>query len=105
VTIVFALLIASAVLGLATGLMFRVWAIALVSALLAIVSAVALHIYGFGFAGGVPVIIGCLVISQTAYLASASSLSRSDSAESSAQEEVDGHPNERGEQDVSGYDE
>jgi hypothetical protein len=38
-------------LGLATGLVFRVWAIALVSLLIAILSAVALRAQGFGFAG------------------------------------------------------
>jgi uncharacterized membrane protein YkgB len=101
VTIVFALLITSAVLGLATGLVFRVWTIALVSLLIAILSAVALRAHGFGFARGVSVMIGCLVISQIAYVAGAFIMSRSDNAESLTQEEVDGHPNNRGEQDVS----
>lgn len=88
-------------LGLATGLVFRVWAMALASALIAILSATALRAHGFGFAGGVPVVIGCLVISQIAYLAGVFMMSRSDIAESLTQEEVDGHPNNRGEQDVS----
>jgi hypothetical protein len=78
VTVVFTLLITSAVLGLATGLLFPVWAVALVSALIAILSAVALRTYGFGFAEGVSVMVGCLVISQTAYLAGSFIPSRSD---------------------------
>jgi hypothetical protein len=101
VTIVFILLITSALLGLATGLVFQVRIMALVSALIAILSAAALRAHGFGFAGGVPVVIGCLVISQIAYLAGVFTLSRSDNVESLTQEEVDGHPNNRGEQDVS----
>ncbi len=100
-TIVFTLLITSAMLGLATGLVFRVWAIALVSLLIAILSAVALRAHGFVVAGGVSVMIGCLVISQIAYTAGVFIVSRSDNAESLTQEEVDGHPNSRGEQDVS----
>ena len=101
VTIVFTLLITSAMLGLATGLVFRVWTIALVSLLIAILSAVALRAHGFGFAGGVSVMIGCLVISQIAYVAGSFIMSRSDNAESLTQEDVDGHPDHRGEQDVS----
>lgn len=100
-TIVLTLLIVSAMLGLATGLVFRVGAIALVSALIAILSAVALRADGFGFAGAVPVMIGCLVISQIAYLAGAFIISRSDNAGSLTQEEVDGRPNNPGEQNVS----
>jgi hypothetical protein len=88
-------------LGLATGLVSRVWAIALVSLLIAILSAVAFRAQGFGFAGGASVMVGCLLISQIAYLAGAAIMSRSDNAESLTQDEVDGHPNNHGEQDVS----
>ena len=100
-TIVLILLIASAILGLATGLIFRVWALAWVSPLIAILSTVALHAYDFGFAGGVPIVVGCIVISQVAYLAGAFIVTRSDNAESLTLEEVNGRPDNHGEQDVA----
>jgi uncharacterized membrane protein YkgB len=103
-TLAFILLVTSAVLGLATGLIFRVWAMALVSLLIAIASAISLRAHGFGFAAGVSVIIGCLVISQIAYIAGAFMMSGSDQAEDLTQEEVDGDPNSRGEQNVSNED-
>ena len=103
-TFVFILLVTSAIVGLATGLVFRVWAMALVSLLVAVASAISLHAHGFGFAGGVSVTIGCLVISQIAYVAGGLFIvSRSDEAKDLTQEEVDGDPNSRGEQNV--YDE
>jgi uncharacterized membrane protein YkgB len=103
-TIVVTLLITSTVLGLATGLIIRVWVLAVVSVLIAIVSAAVLHRYDFGFAAGVPVVAGCLAISQIAYLAGLFIMSRSDNTESSTQKEIDNHPNNRGEHDVSDYD-
>jgi uncharacterized membrane protein YkgB len=96
-TLVFILLVTSALLGLATCLVFRVWALVPVSLLVAIPSAIALHAHGFGFARGVSVIIGCLVISQIAYVAGVFMMSRSDKAENLTQEQVDGDPNSRGE--------
>ena|SRR5674476_373116 len=103
-TLVFILLVTSAILGLATSVVFRVWALVSVSLLVAIPSAIALRVHGFGFAGGVSVIIGCLVISQIAYIAGGFMMSRSDQAENLMQEEVDGDPNSRGEQNVSNED-
>lgn len=103
-TLAFILLVTSAILGLATGLVFRVWTLGLVSLLIAIASAISLRVYGFGFAAGVPVIVGCLVISQMAYIAGAFMITRSDQAEELTQEEVDGDPNSRGEQNVSNED-
>jgi hypothetical protein len=98
VTIVLTLLIASAALGLATGLVFRVWALALVSPLIAIVSAIFLRGHGFGFGGGVLVTIGCLAVSQIAYLVGTAATFRG--TENLTQEEIDGDPGGRGEQDV-----
>jgi hypothetical protein len=60
-------LVASALLGLATGLVFRVWANSIVAPLIAFVSATALHSHGFGFSEGVLVTVGCLFVSQAAY--------------------------------------
>jgi hypothetical protein len=100
-TLAFILLVVSAILGLATGLVFRFWAMALVSLLIAIASAISLRAHGFGFAAGVSVMIGCLVVSQIAYVAGVFMMVRSDEAENLTQVEVDGDPNSRGEQNVS----
>ena len=67
-TIVFILLLASAILGAVTGLLFRGWALGLLSVLVAILSAVILRSFGFGFAGGVTVSVYCLIVSQFSYL-------------------------------------
>jgi hypothetical protein len=104
VTITFTLLMASAVLGLATGLFLRVWAIAPVSLLIAIASAVFLRSHGFGFAGGVSIMVGCLVISQVAYVAGGFIESCVGGTADLTQEEVDGDPSDGGEQDVRGDD-
>jgi hypothetical protein len=100
VTIAFTLLIASALLGLMTGLIFRVWAIALVSPPIAIFSAIFLRAHGYGFAGGVTIIIGCLATCQTAYLAGVFMSPRSHRAANLTQEEIDGDPGSRGEQNI-----
>ncbi len=92
---VFTLLATSALLGFATGLVFRVWAIALVSLLIAIGSAILLRAEDFGFAARVRVIIGCLVVSQIAYFAGAFMVPRFYRAEDLAQDEVDGDPDRR----------
>jgi uncharacterized membrane protein YkgB len=104
VIIAFTLLIASALLGLATGLIFRVWAIAAVSLLIAIASAIILRAHDFGFAGGVSIVIGCLVICQSAYFAGVFIVTRSLNAANLTQEEVDGDPGGDGEQDVGDED-
>src|SRR6202035_1073497 len=65
--IVLVALAASALLGLATGLVFRVWANAIVALLIAFVSATALRSHGFGFSEGVLVTVACLFVSQAAY--------------------------------------
>jgi hypothetical protein len=85
-TLAFILLVTSAILGLATGLVFRVWALALVSLSIAIASAISLGVHDFGFAAGVSVTIGCLVISQIAYIAGSFITSSSDQAEDLTQE-------------------
>jgi hypothetical protein len=66
--IVLVALAASALLGLATGLVFRVWANAIVAPLIAFVSALVLASHGFRFWEGVPVTVACLFVSQLAYL-------------------------------------
>jgi hypothetical protein len=69
--IVLVALAASALLGLATGLIFRVWANAIVAPLIAFGSAVFLACHGFRFWEGVLVTFTCLFISQLSYLVGA----------------------------------
>lgn len=102
-TITFTLLIASAALGLATSFVFSVWALIPVSLAIAIASAILLHDHDFEFAGGVSVIVGCLVTCQIAYFAGSLAYQLYGAADST-QEEIDGDPGDDGEQDVRGKD-
>jgi hypothetical protein len=90
VTILLALL-GSAMIGLATGLFCRGWAMALVSPAIAIVAAIVLHASSLGFFAGVSVVIGCLVVSQIAYVLA---LFRLHKADISVHDEPGGHPGE-----------
>lgn len=98
------LLTASAALGIATGLFFQVWALVPVSVLVAILSAISLQARGYGFGGGISIAIGCLVISQVAYIATGLVMFGSSRPESSTQE-IDDDPGRSGEHDVGGEDE
>src|ERR1700761_5769504 len=66
--IVFMAFAASALLGLAAGLVFRVRVHALLVPLIAFGSAPALASHGFNFLQGVLVTFACLFVSQLAYL-------------------------------------
>lgn len=92
-TTILLLLLASAVTGLATGLFFRAWALLLVSPVTAILAAAVLQSSGFGFWTGIPIIVGCLVAGQLAYLAGSFHVHR---GELSMQDEVDGEPGKHG---------
>ncbi|MBR0708062.1 hypothetical protein [Bradyrhizobium liaoningense] len=92
-TIAIVLIVASALVGIATGRVFRIWALVVVSPLIAIVSAIVLRTYDFGMVGGVTVIAVCLVASQLGYLA-ASYLLHARAV--SPHDEVDGEPGEIG---------
>ncbi len=94
------LLIASAMLGLMTGLVFKVWSLIIISPLTAIVSATVLRSYGFGFATGVLVTVGCLVVSQIGYLVAVMQ-----PYAISIQDECDGAPGDDGQQNVHEKDE
>jgi hypothetical protein len=69
--IVFVAVAASALLGLAAGLVFRVRVHALLVPLIALGSAPALASHGFDFLQGVLVTFACLFVSQLAYLIAA----------------------------------
>jgi uncharacterized membrane protein YkgB len=105
VTVALVLLIASGLLGLATSLFFQVWALVPLSMLIAILAAISLQAHGFGFAGGVSITIGCLVISQIAYIAAGLVMFGSYRPKNLTQDEVDGDPDGRGEHDVPYEDE
>lgn len=96
-TAVLLLLLASAITGLATGLIFRVWTLLLVSPATAIVTATVLQSSGFGFWTGVPIVVGCLIAGQLAYLAATFYLYR---GELSMQDDIDGEPGEHSHRDI-----
>lgn len=95
--IAFVLVVASALVGVATGHVFRIWALVLVSPLIAIFSAVVLRTYEFGLVAGVTVIAICLAVCQLAYLAATYLLHARDV---SSHDEVDGEPSEISEQKI-----
>ncbi|SCB55094.1 hypothetical protein GA0061098_103469 [Bradyrhizobium shewense] len=90
-------LLGSAIIGLGTGLFFRVWAMVLVSPATAVLAAVVLQASGFGFFAGVSVVIGSVLVGQIAYLLAAFCLLKGDI---SLQDEADSDPGEHRHQDV-----
>jgi hypothetical protein len=100
--IVLVALAASALLGLATGLMFRVWANAIVAPLVAFGSANALASHGFGFSEGVLVTVACLFVSQAGYLVGVFLESRAGTANFLAGDVFDDEPDDNRKHDVAG---
>ncbi|MHC2622971.1 phosphoglycerol transferase MdoB-like AlkP superfamily enzyme [Bradyrhizobium huanghuaihaiense] len=96
-TIAIVLIVASALLGIATGRVFRIWALVMISPLIAIVSAIVLRVYDFGMVGGVTVIAICLAVAQLAYFATSYLLH---ARAVSPHDEVDGEPGEIGEKKI-----
>ncbi|MGT2440657.1 hypothetical protein ACU4GH_38200 [Bradyrhizobium betae] len=96
-TVALLLILVSALAGLATGFTYRVWALILISPLIALFAAIILHIYEFGLIAGVTIITACLVVSELAYLAATYLMHR---REISLQDEIDGAPGEQSEQSV-----
>lgn len=96
-TIAFALIVASALVGMATGFVYRIWALVLISPSIAILSAIVLRAYGFGLVAGVTTIAACLAACQLAYLAATYVLHERNI---SAHDEIDGEPGEEREQKI-----
>lgn len=96
-TIAFVLIVASALVGIATGCVFRIWALVVISPLIAILSAIILRVYEFGMMAGVIVIAGCLAVCQLAYLAAAYVLHTRDA---SSHDEIDGEPGKASEHKI-----
>jgi len=102
VTTALVVLFASAIVGLATGLFFRVWALLLVSPAIAILAAIVLQISGFGFWTGIPIIVGSLISGQLAYMVAVFHLHK---GELSAQDDVDGGPGQHCQHGIGKHDE
>jgi hypothetical protein len=100
--IVLVALAASALLGLVTGLLFRVWANAIVAPVIAFVSAIALAAHRFGFWEGVLVTVACLFVSQTAYLLGVFLVSGAGIANLLADDVFDDEPGDNREDEVAG---
>ncbi|MGY3388249.1 hypothetical protein ACVWW6_000840 [Bradyrhizobium sp. USDA 3311] len=96
-TIAFVLIVASALVGIATGCVFKIWALVVISPLIAVFSAIILRAYEFGMMAGVIVIAICLAICQLAYFAAAYVLH---ARHVSSHDEIDGEPGETGEQKI-----
>jgi hypothetical protein len=96
-TIAFALIAASALVGIATGYFFSIWALVVISPFIAIFSAIVLRSYEFGLVAGVSAIAACLAMCQLAYLAAAYLLH---GREISIHDEINGQPGEQGERKI-----
>ncbi|WP_256807384.1 hypothetical protein [Bradyrhizobium sp. Bra64] len=98
-TIAFVLIVASALVGMATGYFFRIWALVVISPLIAIFSAGVLKYNEYGLVVGVTIIAACLAVCQLAYLAMTYLLYGQDV---SAHDEINGEPREQGERKIRG---
>jgi hypothetical protein len=94
--------VASTLLGLAIGMVFRVWANMVVAPIIAFGSAIALASHGFRFPEGVLVTVACLVASQVAYLGGAILASRSEIADALADDVLDDQPGETRQRNIRG---
>jgi hypothetical protein len=93
-------LVASALLGLAVGLLFRVWANVVVAPIIAFGSAIALAVQGFRLTEGVLITLACLVASQAAYVAGSFLALRTDVTDALTDDVPDDQPGEAREQGI-----
>ncbi|QOZ49108.1 hypothetical protein XH89_35500 [Bradyrhizobium sp. CCBAU 53340] len=84
-------------MGVATGYVFKIWALVVISPPMAVFSAIILRAYDFGMMAGVVIIVVCLVVCQLAYFATSFLLH---AGEVSSHDEVDGQPSEIGDQKI-----
>ncbi|MFT4121598.1 hypothetical protein [Bradyrhizobium sp.] len=98
-TIALMLMAASALAGMATSFVFSIWALVLLSPLIAIFCAVVLHAHAFGVQDSVPLIAACVALYQMAYLVAAYLLPP---GHVSRPRETDGKPHKAGEQEIRG---
>ena len=100
--IVLVALAASALLGLATGLLCRAWANAIIALLIAFGSAIVLASHGFRFSEGVLVTVACLFVSQVAYFFGVFLESRAGISNFLADDAFDDEPDDNREHDIGG---
>jgi hypothetical protein len=62
------LLSTSALIGAIAGLRFKVFVLVPIALLIALVSAAALRMHGFGPGSGIVIIVACLILNQAAYM-------------------------------------
>ena len=98
----FGCLVMSVLLGLATGLMFRAWANAIIAPIIAFGSAIALASHGFEFFEGVLVTVACLIVSQVAYFVGLFLESRVGIANFLADDVLDDQPGDNREHEIGG---
>jgi large-conductance mechanosensitive channel len=100
--IVLVALSVSVLLGLATGLVFRVWTNVIVGPLIAFGSALGLASHGFGLLEGVLVTFGCVFVSQLAYLIGSFLVSPASIAHYLVDDVPDNQPGDNREHDIAG---
>jgi hypothetical protein len=100
--IILVALAVSALLGLATGLLFRAWVNGIVAPIIAFGSAIALATHGFEFFKGVLVTVACLVVSQVAYFVGLFVESRVGIANFLADDVLDDDPGDNREHEIGG---
>lgn len=103
--IILVALAVSALLGLATGLLFRGWANAIIAPIIAFGSAIALASHGLEFFTGVLVTVACLVVSQVAYFVGLLLKSRVGIADFLADDVHDDDPGDNREHNIRGEEE
>lgn len=96
------LLFASTIAGLVAGPFFTVWSLLLVSPAIAVLAAIVLQTYGFGFWTGIPIIIGCLTACQLAFMVGAFQRHNGGIL---AQDDSDGAPGHDGQHGIGGENE
>jgi hypothetical protein len=92
------LLTLSALIGLALAGSFSCYALAILGIALAFLSAVVLHVEGFGAFSGIAIIAACLTVNQAAYLGGLLFAHRRSAGP--LEKQVDGEPSRRRNKDV-----
>ncbi len=96
-TTVLLLLLASTITGAAADFFFRVWSLLAGLAGNRDLVATVLQTFGFAFCTGIPIVVGCLIAGQVAYLAATLFVHR---GELSMQDDADGDPGMHGHRHV-----
>jgi hypothetical protein len=96
------LLAASALIGTITGFHLKVFALAPIALMIALVSAAFLRLHGFGSGSGIAIIVACLILNQAAYVFVQFFGLRSCASDLSSDDVTDGEPGDGREQAIDG---